>query len=135
MNIKNWEDFIKDIPTNVLVAELERRNENKNNLIADPVSSYIMKEIDTALTRFGDYTFGDKGPYEVMNISNLVYKIKDKPVKEVANILTQVLDNYDKISKIGNYDHAISTVNTIIGELDSMEWFDDLFDYDNRFEY
>lgn len=70
-----------------------------------------------------------------MDISTLVHKLKSKPVSEIANILTQVLDNYDKISKVGDYNHASKAVNAIIGELDNMEWFDDLFEYDDRFEY
>lgn len=136
MSIKNWEEFIKDIPTNVLVAELERRNdENKNNIKSDPIAFDIMEEIDDALIQFGHYTFSDKGPWEVMDISTLVHKLKSKPVSEIANILTQVLDNYDKISKVGDYNHASEAVNAIIGELDNMEWFDDLFEHDDRFEY
>lgn len=136
MNIKNWEEFIKDIPTDVLVAELERRNdENKNNIKSDPIAFDIMEEIDDALIQFGHYTFSDKGPWEVMDISTLVHKLKSKPVSEIANILTQVLDNYDKISKVGDYNHASEAVNSIIGELDNMEWFGDLVKYDDRFEY
>lgn len=134
--IKNWEESIKDIPTNILVAELERRNdENKNNIKSDPIAFDIMEEIDDALIQFGHYTFSDKGPWEVMDISTLVYKLKSKPVSEIANILKQVLDNYDKISKVGDYKHASKAVSAIISELDNMEWFDDLFEYDDRFEY
>jgi hypothetical protein len=140
-NIKNWEEFIKDIPTDVLVSELERRKEeNKNNIKASPIAHDIMEEIDDALIQFGHYTFSDKGPWEVMDISTLVQKLKGKSSKEVGEILSHVLDNYDEYTSSnarGNYNHAIETVNAIIGEFDSMpgEWFDELLDSDERFEY
>lgn len=136
MGIKNWEDFIKDIPTEALLAELERRKDTeKNNIKASPIAFDIMEEIDDALIQFGHYTFGDKGPYEVMSISTISHKLKSKTVKEVAEILTQVLDNYESYSSVGSYRHAEDVVNTLIGELDDMEWFDELFQYDDRFEY
>jgi hypothetical protein len=131
-NIKNWEEFIKDIPTDILVSELERRKEEgKNNIKASPIAHDIMKEIDDALIQFGQYTFDDKGPWEVMDIGTFVYKLKSMSVKEVATILSQVLDNYN------DYNRASSAVNAIIGEFDSMpeEWFEELLDSDKRFEY
>jgi hypothetical protein len=131
-NIKNWEEFIKDIPTDILVSELERRKEEgKNNIKASPIAHDIMKGIDDALIQFGQYTFDDKGPYEVMDIGTFVYKLKSMSVKEVATILSQVLDNYN------DYNRASSAVNAIIGEFDSMpeEWFEELLDSDKRFEY
>lgn len=136
MSIKNWEDFIKDIPTEALLGELERRKDNeKNNIKASPIAFDIMKEIDDALIQFGHYTFSDKGPHEVMSISTYSHKLKSKPVKEVAVILTQVLDNYESYSSVGNYTHAEDLVNALVGEMDEMEWFDELFQYDDRFEY
>lgn len=136
MGVKNWEEFIKDIPTDALMAELERRKEeNKNNIKASPIAFDIMEEIDDALIQFGHYTFGDKGPYEVMSISTYSHKLKSKPVKEIAGILTQVLDNYESYSSVGSYRHAEDVVNTIVGEMDDMEWFDELFQYDDRFDY
>ena len=137
-NIKNWQEFIKDIPTDVLVSELERRKEEgKNNIKASPIAHDIMEEIDYALIQFGDYTFSDKGPCEVMDISTLVQKLKGKTAKEVGEILSQVLDNYEKFSSSGEYKHAEDAVNAIVGEFDSMpeEWFDELLDSDERFEY
>jgi hypothetical protein len=131
MGVKNWKEFIKDIPTEVLEAELLRREEDaRNELNLDPLALEIMQATDKAITQFGEYTFGDKGPHEVMNISVFSEILKGKPVKEVASILSQVLDN-------GNYRHASSVVDAIIGELDSMpeDWFEELLDSDDRFEY
>ena len=132
MSIKNWEEFIKEIPTDVLVSELERRKEEgKNNIKASPIAHDIMEEIDDALIQFGHYTFSDKGPWEVMDIGTFAYKLKSMSAKEAGTILSQVLDNYK------DYDRAISAVNAIIGEFDSMpnEWFDELLNSDERFEY
>jgi len=136
MSIKNWEEFIKEIPTDVLVSELERRKqESKIELNLDTLAIEIIQETEKALTRFGEYTFGDKGPDEVMNISTISRKLKSKSVKEVATVLTQVLDNYGKISSVGNHRHANAVVNSIICELDDMDWFDELLNSDERFEY
>lgn len=134
--IKNWDEFLKDVPTTVLIAELERRQEEeKNNIKASPIAHDIMEEIDNALVQFGDYTFGDKGPHEVMAIYTFTRKLRNMPAKDIAEILTQVLDNYPLPGSVGSEGHGERTVNAIIGDLDDIADFDDLFQYDDRFEY
>jgi hypothetical protein len=142
-NIKNWKEFLKDIPTEVLMAEVESRKEEKISSITsniDPIAKEIMDDIDYALTQFGEYTFGDKGPDEVMNISEITDKLRILPVNRIASILSSVLDNYNDVSKAmtkTKYRYAKSTVDTIICDLDDMpeEDFDKLFELDNRFVY
>ena len=136
MSIKKWKEFLKDVPTDAMLAELDRRNKEKSSDISKE-ALYIMKEIDNALIEFGSYTFEDKGPDEVMYISNLKKELEKKTVKEIASILTEVLDNYDNISKIGNYNHAIRVVECLINEFDKLpeEEFEELLSYDSRFEY
>lgn len=91
-----------------------------------------MKEIDEALIQFGHYTFSDKGPHEVMSISTYSHKLKSKPIKEVAVILTQIPDNYESYSSVHSYTQAEDLVNTLVGEMNDMEWFDELFQYDSQ---
>lgn len=128
MSIKNWQEFIKDIPTDVLETELKRR---KDEINVDPIAKNIMDKTDEALDRFGKYTFEDKGPWEVMDVTTLTNQLKDKTAKDAASILSQVLDNYS------NQRYAASIVECIIGQLDSMpnDWFDELLSLDQRFEY
>ncbi len=136
--IKNWREFLKDVPTDILLSELDsRREDDMNSIDIDPVAIEIMSAIDDALTSFGSYSFGDKGPHEVMDIYSLKRKLLGKSINEIGEILTQVLDNYGDVSTVGNDEHASETVNSIIGEFDDLseEDFTELLDYDNRFEY
>lgn len=136
MSIKKWKEFLKDVPTEVMLMEIDRRNK-ETPLDVSKEALHIMKEIDSSLTEFGSYTFDDKGPYEVMSISDLKKELGKKSIKEIASILSEILDNYSKISKIGDYHHAIEVVNCLIGEFDSLpeEQFEELLSYDNRFQY
>ena len=130
MSIKNWKDFLKDVPSEVLKSELEDR-ENKNSSNLNELSIDIMEKIDNAIQQFGVYNFEDKGPWEVMNIKSIKSQLEKLSIKEIANILKEVLDNYK------NYNHASRLVNTIIGEFDDLEDndFEELLDSDERFEY
>jgi hypothetical protein len=128
MNIKNWKEFLKDVPTEILLSEIENRK-NKNTI--SDLASFIIDKLDYAIKQFGSYTFEDKGPDEVIDIPSIKNKLSNKPIKEIAKILSEVLDNYP------NYGHASSLVNYIIGEFDNLsdEDFEELLDSDDRFEY
>jgi hypothetical protein len=134
-NVKNWLEFLKDIPTKELSDELERRKVINSIDSLNPLTIKIMGEINSALRRFGKYSFEDKGPEEVMNVQPIATELKTKSLEEVAEILKEVLDNYDKFSKVGDKSHAKSMVDCLIHSLDDMDWFDDLFEFDERFEY
>jgi len=87
---------------------------------------YLVKELKDALKTFGEYTYNDKGAYEVMAIDEYVSELIDMDIKEVADILTYVLDNHDNANEM---------VSCIIGEMEDREDFEELFELDNRFEY
>jgi len=91
----------------------------------------LINKIDAAIKKFGTYSYDDKGPYEVMNINEIMIGLQSKPIAEIGKILSEVLDNYP------NYDRAHRFVCCVIGELDYLpeEEFDKLFDLDERFEY
>jgi GTPase involved in cell partitioning and DNA repair len=126
---KNWDKVLKDIPTDILLSEIENRKTNFDSL--DELSIEIMNKIDYAIEQFGKYTFDDKGSHEVMDISKIVSKLSKKSIEETANILSEILDNYkdEKRSK--------RVVDDIIGEFDNLpeEDFDRLLNSDERFEY
>lgn len=133
--MKDWSEILKDVPTEALHAEIERRvrcwlKGIKNESIS-PAAIDIMDRIDNAVEKFGSYTFDDKGAWEVMSISSIKKELAGKPVEEIASILSEVLDSYS------NKHRASETVSCIISELDDMpeEEFDRLLGSDERFEY
>jgi len=91
----------------------------------------IIKKIDAAINKFGTYNFDDKGPGEVMNMKEIMIGLQSKPIKEIGKILSEVLNGYP------NYERAHRFVCCVIGELDYLpeEDFDELLDFDERFEY
>lgn len=121
---------IRDIPTADLKRELERREKLIND--SKPKNKFgdeIIAEINHARKQFGDYTFGDKGPYEVMNIDKLVNTLNKLHIEFVASVLSFVLDNYP------DEEFSQSAVECIIMGLEDRPDFDDLFKFDDRFEY
>jgi hypothetical protein len=129
---------IQDISTDVLIAELERRKEEEiNSIQASPLAFMIMDRLDDALKTFGSYTFGDKGPHEVMDIRSIKNQLKDFTIVEIGSILSQVLDNGETYCEIATEYEVSYLVNCIIGEFDDLPEaeFDSLFDCDDRFEY
>jgi hypothetical protein len=129
-NIKNWSEFLKDVPTDALVSEIESRKSQKSGSVSKTAAD-IMKKIDEAIKRFGSYSFDDKGPDEVMDIDSITVKLKGKPIKEIASILSEILDNYSDSKR------ALRFVECIIGEFDYLpeDEFTELLESDERFEY
>lgn len=130
---------IQDITTEELIAELSRRREAEiNSIKASPLAFQIMDDLDDALKTFGSYTFGDKGPHEVMDVGSIRNKLKALPsIKDIGETLSQVLDNAENYCSEASEDQAIYLVGCIIGEFDylSEEDFTELLDSDDRFEY
>ena len=129
-NIKNWTEFLKDVPTDALLSEIETRKIKQSASVSESANE-IMSQIDKAIEMFGSYSFDDKGPWEVMDINSIKKNLSTKSIKEIAAILSEILDNYS------NYERATSVVGCILGEFDSLPEaeFDELLDSDDRFEY
>jgi hypothetical protein len=133
-NIKNWSEFLKEVPTDVLLSEIENRKKSSYKNVSVEATN-IMKQIDDAIKDFGEYSFDDKGPWEVMDIKSIKKKLtgfpSNKSIKEIASVLSEILDNYsDKV-------RGAEVVNCLIGEFDDLpeDEFDELLDSDERFEY
>lgn len=128
---------LSTVSTAELVAELDRREKAK--ISARPEALDIIEQIDEARREFGDYTFGDRGPREVINIGKIADTLRVLPNLERGQILKEVLDNYPD-----DYYSSL-TVNCVIVQF-SGDWisnadglpeaeFDELLGYDDRFEY
>ena len=107
--------------------KLKRFNESTSDEIALELNDDMLY----ALKRYGEYSFEDKGPDEVMDMSKYDGIMKDKSIEEIAEILNKFYDlTEDK-------EHAVDVVNSIVTNLDDREDFEDLWNYDEHeiFEY
>lgn len=97
----------------------------------DQIAFDLNKEMVNGIKQFGEYSFEDKGPDEVMNISKFDRIMKNKNIEDVADILNKF---YDLAKDKG---HALSVINNIILGLDDRDDFEDLWNYDINgiFEY
>jgi hypothetical protein len=50
----------------------------------------IMGKIDEALKMFGEYTYGDKGANEVMDIAEISNSLKDMTAFDIVSLLEEV---------------------------------------------
>ena len=80
----------------------------------------ILEKLTEALTRFGTYSFDDKGPYEVMNITPITNYVKTLSKEDAATIIKEVID----AEGYSNRNKALA--DAIAGECDDMpeDWFD-----------
>ncbi len=103
--------------------------ENRNKIVEEATA--IINKIDTAIKKFGTYSYDDKGPYEVMNMKEIMISLETNSVKDIGKILSEILDTYP------DYKRARSFVCCVLEELDylSVEEFDELLASDERFEY
>ena len=80
----------------------------------------ILEKLTEALTRFGTYSFDDKGPYEVMNITPITEFVKTLSKEDAATIIKEVIaaEGYSNRNKV--------LADAIAGECDDMpeDWFD-----------
>ena len=111
----------------VKVVNLVEKFSKENKIPDGPeYGVFLIDELNNALNQFGTYTYQDKGPHEVMYINKYVNDLKSLNMKEIAEILTYILDNHDLGEEL---------VSAIIGDMDDREDFEELFEYDDRFEY
>jgi len=128
MAVKNYQEFLSDIPSDALKQELQRRDdESKEGL--HPVAAQILKILKDAIDTFGAYTFGDKGASEVMDMHEVSDLFNNLSIEECATVIAQVMDHYE--------DRTIGEqmMHELVMCLDHRADFDDLFKHDDRFEY
>ena len=84
----------------------------------------IQKQIKDAVKTFGSYSYVDKGPGEVMNMSSIVSPLKTMSPREVGAILVELLKTA----------HGRIFVEYVVGDFDRMpaQWVEELLAFDKR---
>jgi len=93
----------------------------------EKLKNKIKEELHSAIKQFGEYSFFDKGPDEVMDINSIVIELEKLPLNQIGKILSSILDE-EKV-------YGRNLAESLVGSLDHREDFDDLFELDDRFEY
>ena len=80
----------------------------------------VLIKITETLTRFGTYSFDDKGPHEVMDIFSITNYIKSLSKEKAAKFLKEIVDSE------GYSNRNKKVANSIVGDCDDMsdEWFE-----------
>jgi hypothetical protein len=99
---------------------------NKKSVGDNEYGQFLCDELSDAITQFGEYTYHDKGADEILYISTYVKELNKKSIEEVAGILTYLLDNHEDANEM---------VSCLISSMDDRDDFEELFEYDDRFEY
>lgn len=93
-----------------------------------PLTKETLKAIGVALKMFGEYTFGDKGPHEVLDIDSITAKYRALPAPEAAKLLLELSKSKEHKS------HGDHLAGSIIGclqdwnelfqcpEIDQIDW-------------
>jgi hypothetical protein len=83
----------------------------------------ILEKLNEALTKFGTYSFDDKGPHEVMNIGAISDYIKTLSKEDAVAIIKEVID-------VEGYSKRKVLADAIVGDCDNMpeDWFDYVLD-------
>jgi len=97
----------------------------------DSIPTKLSNDLTDALKKFGEYSFDDKGPSDVMDIMKYNRIFHDMPILDVCNVLNKFYEIYP------NQKRSASLINEIIIGLDDRIDFDDIFTHDkyNIFEY
>lgn len=119
------QDSMGDILYNLSEENIINSNVKKKEDGYNEYGQYLCDELDKAISKYGKYTYHDKGAHEIMFIGSYIKELNEKSITEVANILSYVLDNHND-----PYD----LVTALIGDMDNREDFDELFKLDERFD-
>jgi len=60
-----------------------------------PETAHILDELEEAIRNFGEYTFTDKGPTEVMDIDSIVSRLRARSPEIVATVISQLMEDDD----------------------------------------
>lgn len=58
-----------------------------------PLTKETLKALGTGLKMFGEYTFGDKGPHEVLDIDSITAKYRALPASQAAKLLLELSES------------------------------------------
>ena len=94
---------------------------------AEELKEKIKGQLHSAIKQFGEYSFFDKGPDEVMLIGPIIWDLEQLPLDQISKVLSGILDDEKEYGKY--------LVATLITSLDHRPDFSDLLEMDNRYEY
>jgi hypothetical protein len=79
----------------------------------------IIKQLKTALKKFGEYSLLDKGPSEVMMVNPIVAELRKMSAEDAGIILKEVA---------GLHEHGQFLANHLVSCLDDMpeDWFNEI---------
>ncbi len=82
-------------------------------------SKEIIKQLKTALKKFGEYSFLDKGPSEVMFVDPIVAELKKMSAADAGRVLKEVA---------GAHEHGQFLANHLVSCLDGQpeDWFNEV---------
>jgi len=111
--IGTLEEKIKKLETELKKLRAPKKVKAKHS----PLVERALCEMNDAIKDFGEYTYGDKGPYEVMDIESLALDFRAYEPDAAAAALVE-------LSKVN--DNAESLASCLTGHL--QEW-DELFEF------
>jgi hypothetical protein len=83
---------------------------------AQTVAAGIIEQLESALKQFGEYSFDDKGPDEVMDTDAIRSQIDALPAEEAAAVLQALCDHSER---------GIELAGSLLNMMDSTEMDDD----------
>jgi hypothetical protein len=127
--IELW-NYTKGVDDGGFVAMAVKKAEDEKKKESAKIMAYLfklLKEMDKAVVEFGEYTFGDKGPYEVMPINDICEEIQtDFDSQEAGDILTA-------LARTPHENDFTKQLAQCIAE--NMEGWDPLFEHPNVDEF
>ena len=85
------------------------------------MAAQLLKELEEALVMFGEYSFDDKGCFEVMDLYSTVNQIKKLP-PDIAGLILK------EVSEGGRDGRGEVLRDSLYGELQEMpdDWFEEV---------
>lgn len=81
------------------------------NAVTENLIKTFKRRIDLALKMFGEYTFSDKGPREVMDIDECVRDLEPLSMEEAASVLRGCLDHLQGKRFVGEMLYALQDIS------------------------
>ena len=81
-------------------------------------SEVAFKELTEAKRRFGEYQYHDKGAYEIMDVGELIERLKLLPIEQAI----------DELKKLGSMDDTTLLVSGILIGVDDDPHFEPFFE-------
>lgn len=84
-----------------------------------PFTTKLLKELKSATDQFGTYSFDDKGPEEVMDMTSLIQGYKALPPTEKVQVAKEVKGKNHRANTV--LSHILSQVEATVSEVEFKE--------------